>query len=65
MSYTQASPFSTHVFRTQFHSVFSFYSSGVSILVCPNVPVSCSASLIDPNDRYIVLLCNLDGLVWK
>lgn len=58
----QTSPFSTKMFGTQFHSVFSSYSRGVSILVSTSVPFACSTSLVAPHGQYTFLFGTLDGL---
>lgn len=52
----QESPFSVKVFGTQFHSAFSSYVRGVSMLIGTSVPFVCTTSNIGPHS------CSLDGL---
>lgn len=56
------SPFSANLFGAQFHSAFSSYARGVSVLIHKNVSWVCTTSLVDPNCRYIFLVCSLDRL---
>lgn len=48
-------------FQAQFHSVYSSYSRGVSILVKKEVLFSCRDVKIDPMGCYIFLYCFIEG----
>lgn len=48
-------------FQTQFHSVYSSYSRGVSILIKKGVSFTCRGVQIDTLGCYIFLHCLLDG----
>lgn len=48
-------------FQTQYHSVHSSYSRGVSIMVGRGVVFSCRESCIDEQGRYIFLSCLIEN----
>lgn len=48
-------------FRSQFHSVYTSFSRGVSILIKSGVEVNCMQSRIDESGRYIFLHCKIEN----
>lgn len=51
-------------FQTQYHSVYSSYSRGVSVLIGREVSFSCRESCIDTQGRYIFLFCSIENKIY-
>lgn len=58
----QSVQFLARMFSQQFHSAYSSFLRGVSILIPQGTLFTCSLSVLDGNERYIFLSCNLEGL---
>lgn len=43
----------------QYHSVYSAYARGTSILISSKAQVSCRQAVVDPQGRFILLVCTL------
>lgn len=48
-------------YRRQFHSTYTSYSRGVSVLIGPGLVFSCSQSKVDEYGRYVFLSCLIDN----
>lgn len=51
-------------FQAQYHSVYSSYSRGVSILVTRSVMFSCRQTRIDSLGRYVFLYCSIENKMY-